>query len=200
MQKRKIRLPRGGKTDPPIYAISNLLYSAPWQATIVALLPLCVRRHICHTFDAIDLQAKDTAQIRQIVESLETLSGSIDLTGDITTEPTPQQLFDGTWKLIFSSAFNAGSRRVRRFPPGLSVGPVYQVIDTQKRELDNVLELLFVNSPRLPWAPSNAVPKIRVILKHEMNFSMSIVSVALKETTFRILDTLSFDLCRMNAY
>eukprot|EP00210_Caulerpa_lentillifera_P008824 g8420.t1 len=140
---------------------------------------------------------RDVAKVRSIVESLETLSGSIDLTGETTIQPDAKETFNGTWKLIFSSNFDTGNQSKR---PGANLplspftfGPVYQVVDTKEGLLDNVVELLVTGIPRLPWSPSNAVPRVRLTLRHEMTYSMSIVNINLKSTSVKLLDS-GFDL------
>lgn len=58
-----------------------------------------------------------------------------------------------------------------------------------KGVLDNVVELLLTGVPRLPWSPSNAVPRVRLTLRHDMKYSMSIVNITLKTTSVKLLDS-----------
>lgn len=96
-------------------------------------------------------------------------------------------MFNGTWKLVYSSRIATGERLPLLRTPFRN-GPVYQVVNTQTMELDNVVELLARNVPPFPWIPANAVPKLRVTLRHEMSYNMSIVTVRFKEAILNVLD------------
>eukprot|EP01026_Neomeris_dumetosa_P074805 TRINITY_DN78186_c0_g1_i7.p1 TRINITY_DN78186_c0_g1~~TRINITY_DN78186_c0_g1_i7.p1 ORF type:complete len:333 (-),score=30.33 TRINITY_DN78186_c0_g1_i7:321-1235(-) len=84
-------------------------------------------------------------------------------------DQSTMDLLQGVWRLAYTSAFTSGSLGGSRVgPPAASIpvilGSIYQVINNDKGELDNVVELFF--KYRLPFSPQFTSPVLRASLKH----------------------------------
>ncbi|KAG2483968.1 hypothetical protein HYH03_017213 [Edaphochlamys debaryana] len=102
--------------------------------------------------------AREAAEVEELCAQLEGLGGAVALAGAPGAaaaaavagggpHSAPSDLLGGSWRLVYSSAFNTGSLGGRwPGPPAAlfpaQLGQVYQRIDPDTRKLDNIVELL----------------------------------------------------------
>jgi len=119
-----------------------------------------------------------------------------------SAQPSPQlnaaQVDDlgGRWRLVYSSGFGSGSlggRRPGPPPPAAQFGQVFQDIDTQKQQLDNVVELCF-RPPSLPFWESDPEPVVvELTLRHSYRVSEpSTVTITFEGTSVDFRGPLAF--------
>ncbi|GMH43313.1 hypothetical protein BSKO_11235 [Bryopsis sp. KO-2023] len=136
------------------------------------------------------------SRVREAAERIQTVGGIVELTG--TRGNTSVGLLNGIWRLVYSSAFESGNLGGNRpgpfsfqlFATPFSLGQIYQRIDCETGYLDNIVELIGVRAPRLPWVPINASPTLRLSLMHDLSFvGTSGVSIKYREGALELLNS-----------
>lgn len=128
---------------------------------------------------------EDLRKADSVAKEIESVGGSVDLTTDLDK-------LQGRWKLIYSSAFSSktlgGSRPgppTGRLLP-ITLGQVFQRIDTMSKDFDNVVELEL----GAPW-PLEPI-EVTATLAHKFEIiGSSTIKIKFEKTTVKTTGNLS---------
>eukprot|EP00803_Ostreobium_quekettii_P007477 evm.model.scf_3.14 EVM.evm.TU.scf_3.14 scf_3:248658-254865(+) len=144
------------------------------------------------------------ASVREVVEKLETLCGSVSLSpyaGPGSEVSDQMDLLGGVWRLLYSSGFNRGNLGGTRPGPLIgqlavtpfTVGQIFQRVDVMAADLDNIVDFNY-NGLRLPWLSSIDTPAVRLTLKHKFEVQgVSTLKVSFMSSMVEILNS-GFDI------
>eukprot|EP01023_Acetabularia_acetabulum_P017671 TRINITY_DN1885_c0_g2_i2.p3 TRINITY_DN1885_c0_g2~~TRINITY_DN1885_c0_g2_i2.p3 ORF type:complete len:303 (-),score=23.81 TRINITY_DN1885_c0_g2_i2:1593-2501(-) len=135
-----------------------------------------------------------------LVRELTDMEGKVNLNWKTSVEHQNYSTMDelqGVWRLAYTSAFTTGSLGGSRVGPPASIfplilGSIYQVINNEMSQLDNVVEFFFNYS--LPFTPQFSTPVIRASLKHSFEIEGdSTVRIVFKSTDVNVIGEGFFD-------